>query len=266
MGGAIATRIAGAGFPMRIWARRPEVLGAFAGPQVHAAATPAELASQVDLVGICVWDDTAVRDVMTGPDGVLAGSKTGTVIAVHSTVSPTTVRELADAAVELGAVLLDAPVSGGRDAALNGGLVVAVGGDSAAVERSRPVFASFGDPVIHLGPVGSGQFAKLINNSLLSANLAVADDALTLAQALGLEPNALAEVVRHGSGRSFGLDIAAAARGSLEIRQRTATALRKDVLCLTTQAAQRECSAAALLTHAARQGIERLNLPSGWEK
>ena len=266
MGGAIATRIIGAGFHTRLWARRPEALNAFSGPDVHTAATPAELAADVDLVGVCVWDDQAVREVLHGPDGVLAGCRPGTVIAIHSTVSPGTVRESACAAQERGAVLLDAPVSGGREVALAGGLVLAVGGDQAAVERSRPVFASFGDPVIHVGPVGAGQFAKLINNALLAANLALGDDALTLAQALGLEPSALAEVIRHGSGRSFGLDVALMARASADIRERTAAPLRKDVACLTTEAAPRECADAALFTHAARQGVERLNIPRGWER
>lgn len=259
MGGAIATRIIGAGFPTRLWARRPQVLNEFAG--VEKAITPAALAADVDLVGICVWDDAAVRDVLNGPDGVLAGSRRDTVIAIHSTVSPATVIEAAEAARGSGAVVVDAPVSGGRDVALAGALVVAVGGDADAVARCRPVFATFADKVIHLGPVGAGQYAKLINNALLAANLAVGDDALSLAEALGLVPDALAEVVRYGSGRSFGLDVALGARASADVRERTATSLQKDVSCLTVQAAPAECAEVALFTHAARQGIERLSIP-----
>ena len=266
MGGAIASRIIRAGFPTRLWARRPEVLDDFAGPTVQSAATPAELAAGVDLVGICVWDDQAVRDVLYGNDGVLAGAREGTVIAIHSTVLPETVRAAEEAAAVRGLMLVDAPVSGGRDVALSGGLVVAVGGDQAAVERCRDVFASFGAQVIHLGPVGTGQFAKLINNSLLAANLAVADDAIALAQSLGMEPTALAEVIRNGSGRSFGFDVALLTRASADARTQTANALRKDVGCLTVDAAPHECADAALFTHAARQGVERLNLPPGRER
>jgi 3-hydroxyisobutyrate dehydrogenase len=266
MGGAIATRIIGAGFPTRLWARRPEALNDFTGAAVEKSCTPAALAANVDLVGICVWDDAAVHDVLCGADGVLAGCRPGTVIAIHSTVSPATVIESAAAAEESGAVVIDAPVSGGRDVALSGGLVVAVGGDTNVVERCKPVFSALGDKVIHVGPVGAGQYAKLINNALLAANLAVGDDALSLAQALGIAPDALAEVVRHGSGRSFGLDVALAARMSVDIRERTATPLRKDVSCLTVQAAPSECADAALFTRAARQGVERLSLPPGWER
>src|SRR5579875_2511609 len=163
MGGAIVSQIIGAGYATHLWARRPEVLDAFSGPAVHRADTPALLAGAVDLVGICVWDDAAVRDVLYGSDGVLAGCRPGTVVAIHSTVLPATVVEAAQAAAECGVAVVDAPVSGGREVALSGGLVVAAGGDDAAVERARPVFATFGDPVIHLGPVGAGQFAKLIN-------------------------------------------------------------------------------------------------------
>ena len=112
---------------------------------------------------------------------------------------------------------------------------------------------------------GAGQYAKLINNALLAANLAVGDDALSLAEALGIPPDALAEVVRHGSGRSFGFGVALAARMAADIRQRTTTPLRKDVSCLTVQA-PRECADAALFTRAARQGVERLSLPPGWER
>jgi 3-hydroxyisobutyrate dehydrogenase-like beta-hydroxyacid dehydrogenase len=266
MGGAIASRIIGAGFPTRLWARRPEALEAFTGPEVRTAATPAELAAGVDLVGICVWDDHAVGDVLYGNDGVLAGAREGTVIAIHSTVLPATVREAAAAAADRGVMLVDAPVSGGREVALSGNLVVAVGGDAAAVERCRPVFAAFGAQVFHLGPVGAGQFAKLINNSLLAANLAVADDAIALAQSLGMEPTALAEVIRHGSGRSFGFDVALLTRDSADARNQAAELLRKDVCCLTVDAAPNECADAALFTLAARQGVERLNVPPGWER
>jgi 3-hydroxyisobutyrate dehydrogenase len=262
MGGAIATRIIGAGFPTRLWARRPEALSNFTGA-AETATTPAALAADVDLVGICVWDDAGLSDVLYGPDGVLAGCRPGTVIAIHSTVSPVAVVEAADAAEKSGAVVIDAPVSGGRDLALSGGLVVAVGGEADTVERCRPIFGTFGDRVIHLGPVGAGQYAKLINNALLAANLAIGDDALSLAAALGLAPDALAEVVRHGSGRSFGLDVALGARMSAEVRERTAVALGKDVGCLTVKAAPGECAEAALFTRAARQGVELLSVPSG---
>jgi 3-hydroxyisobutyrate dehydrogenase-like beta-hydroxyacid dehydrogenase len=265
MGGAIATRIIGAGFPTVLWARRPEALASFEGAHVETAQSPAELAARADLIGICVWADEDVREVLLGDHGVLAGCRPGTVVAIHATVQPATCRELAAAAAERGAIVLDAPVSGGRNVALAGSLVVAVGGDEAAVERCRPVFATFGDPVIHLGQVGTGQFAKLVNNTLLAANLALADDALTLAQALGVEPDAMAQMLRNGSGRSYALDVTAAVRASAEKRRGALVPLEKDVGCLTSDAAPRECASAALLVDAATEAVRRLaDPPTGW--
>jgi 3-hydroxyisobutyrate dehydrogenase len=261
MGGALATRIIGAGFPTMLWARRPEALTSFAGPGVETASTPAELAAAVDLIGICVWDDNAVREVVCGRDGVLAGCRPGTAIAIHSTVHPNTCHELDEAAAQRGVVILDAPVSGGREVALAGKLAVAVGADEDTFDRCRPVFESFGDPVIHLGPVGTGQFAKLVNNALLAAHLALANDALALAPSLGMQPDALVQLLRHGSGRSYALDVAVAGRASGAIRERTAVPLRKDVDCLN---AVLSGSDAAVLTFAAGVGVRRLADAGRW--
>jgi 3-hydroxyisobutyrate dehydrogenase-like beta-hydroxyacid dehydrogenase len=261
MGGALATRIIGAGFPTVLWARRRHVLTSFEEAGAEAAPTPADLAAGVDMVGICVWDDDAVRQVMNGPQGVLAGCRPGTVVAIHSTVLPATCRELATVAADRGVVVVDAPVSGGRDVALAGKLVVAVGGDEGTVARIGPVLASFGDPVIHVGRVGTGQVAKLVNNNLLAANLALADDALTLAEMLGIPYQEIGQVLRHGSGRSFALEVAIAGRTSAEIREQTAVPLSKDVRCLVEQAAPRECAEVALFTRAARAGVQRVAEP-----
>jgi 3-hydroxyisobutyrate dehydrogenase len=260
MGGAIASRVIDAGIPTVLWARRPEALAAFDGPDVAVAATPAELAAAVDLVGVCVWADDDVRAVLEGDDGVLAGCEPGTVVAIHSTVLPATCRDLARTAAERGAVVLDAPVSGGRTAALAGSLVVAVGGDDATVQRCRPVFELFGDPVVHLGPVGAGLFAKLVSNALLAANLAVADDALALGEALGIRPDALVEVLRRGSGRSFAVEVAMRARLSPETREQIRRPLEKDVAALTS-AAPAACDEAPALTAAAAKAIARLAGP-----
>jgi 3-hydroxyisobutyrate dehydrogenase len=111
MGGAMARQVIAAGWPTVLWARRPEVLGAFDAPNVEAAATPAALAAVADLVGVCVWADDDVREVVAGDDGLLAGCRPGTVVAVHSTVSPATCRQLAELAAPRGVAVLDAPPS-----------------------------------------------------------------------------------------------------------------------------------------------------------
>ena len=266
IGGAMVTRIIGAGFPIVLWARRPEALAPFLGGLVETAESPADLASRADIVGICVWSDDDVRDVMLGERGVLAGCRPGTVVAIHSTTQPGTCRVLANAARELDVAVIDAPVSGGRDGALAGTLVVAVAGDERAADRCRPLFASFSDEVVHLGPVGSAQFAKLVNNALLAANLTLADDALTIGALLGIRPEALAQVLRRGTGRSYALDVALGARGSAETRRAALPFLEKDVQSLTTGDAAPECAeSASLLAAAATEAVRRLSTPpAGW--
>ncbi|PAK24173.1 6-phosphogluconate dehydrogenase [Streptomyces sp. alain-838] len=203
-GGPMARRIAEAGITTTLWARRPEALDAFRDTGAATAGSPARLAAASDLVCLCVLDDAAVEEVVTGRDGVLEGMAEGGVIAVHSTVHPDTVERLAERAADRGVTVLDAPVSGGGPGAEQGRLLVMLGGDADAVERCRPVFATHGDPVVHLGPVGAGQRAKLINNLLLAANMGVAEGAFALAQDLGVDPAQLSVVLEHGSGRSFG--------------------------------------------------------------
>ena len=261
MGGAMAQRIIDAGFPTVLWARRREALAPFAGESVETAETPADLAARADLVCVCVWADDDVREVLGGKSGVLAGCRPGTIVAIHSTIAPATSRELADAATERDVTVLDVPVSGGRDVALAGSLAVAVGGDEEAAERCRPVFETYGDQVLHVGPVGAAQSLKLVNNALLSANLAVADDALTVGAALGIKPEAMQQLLRSGSGRSYALDVVIGARGSSEIRAAARPALEKDVHALAAAAD----GDAALLLQAAEEAVQRLgDPPPGW--
>jgi 3-hydroxyisobutyrate dehydrogenase len=257
----MATRIIDAGWPTILWARRPEAPKAFDAPNVEIADSPAALAAQSDLVGICVWADDDAREVVAGDAGVLAGCREGTVVALHSTVLPATCRELADMATARGVVVLDAPVTGGRKLALAGALAMAIGGELAALERCKPVFDSFASTVVRLGDVGSGQVAKLLNNTLLAANLALADDALTLGEAFGLDAPALAQLLRCGSGRSYALDVALASRTSAATRRAALPALEKDVHGLAADLAAGG-RATSLLCHVAAEAIRRLRDPA----
>jgi 3-hydroxyisobutyrate dehydrogenase len=212
----MARRITEAGYPLTLWARRPLTLEAFADTAAKTASTPAELAAGSDVIGLCVRDDHDIREVTFGDDGILAGITPGAIIAVHSTVHPDTVRELSALAAQKGAFVVDAPVSGGQPAASAGRLLVMVGGSAEVVERARPVFSTYGDPVVHLGPLGAGQVTKLLNNTLFTAHLAVAVSLLTLGRDLDVDPVALAQVLGHGSSRSYALASVADAGGTLD--------------------------------------------------
>jgi 3-hydroxyisobutyrate dehydrogenase-like beta-hydroxyacid dehydrogenase len=229
-GGPIARRIVEAGFPVTLWARRATALEPFADTGAKVASSPAELASVSDVVCVCVVGDADVEEVLTRPDGVLAGLGSGGVVVVHSTVHPDTCRRLAVSVGAQGGALVDAPVSGGGPAAAAGRLLVMAGGDPGVVEYCRPVFAAYGDPVVYLGPVGSGQVTKLLNNLLFTAHLATAVSVLELGRSLDVDPGRLAEVISHGSGESFALARIADAGGTLDrIAAYAGPLLRKDV-------------------------------------
>jgi len=234
-GGPMARRIIEAGYPVTLWARRPATLEPFADTDAKIAGSPAELAAASDLVCVCVRDDADTEEVV---DAVLGGLAAGGVIAVHSTVHPDTCLRLAERAQAGGVRLIDAPVSGGAPAAQAGRLLVMAGGDEEAVEFCRPVFGSYGDPVVHLGPVGSGQVTKLLNNAAFTAHLGVAVSLLALGQSLGVDQLRLADVISHGSGNSFALERVAAAGGTLaRIGQHAGHLLRKDVQLIADVAA-----------------------------
>lgn len=201
-GGPMARRIAQGGFDTTLWARRPASLEPYADTPARTAATPAELGAASDLVCLCVVGDDDVREVLGGENGVLAGMAPGGVVAIHSTIHPDTCREIAEQAAAQGVTVIDAPVSGGAPAVEQGTLMVMVGGDAEVVEKVRPVFATYSDAIVHLGGLGSGQVAKILNNLLFSANLGAAMSTLELGDALGIARDRLCEVLHRGSATS----------------------------------------------------------------
>lgn len=250
-GAPMARRIIDSGFATTLWARRPASVEPYADTPATVAASPRELAAASDLVCLCVINDDDVEAVLTREDGVLAGLANGGVVAVHSTIHPDTCRRLAATAAEQGVSLIDAPVSGGGIAAAEGRLLVMAGGDPDVVERCRPVFASYGDPVVHMGPVGSGQLTKLLNNVLFTANLATAASTLHLGRALDVDPHRLAEVIANGTANSFALGRISAAGGTLErIAAHAGELLAKDVQLVTDLADTADATEGAVLTAA----------------
>ncbi|MEV7983122.1 NAD(P)-dependent oxidoreductase [Streptomyces sp. NPDC086519] len=258
-GAPMARRIVDAGYPTTLWARRPVTLLPFADTPAERAASPADLAAASDLVCLCVVDDVGVEEVLTGEHGVLAGLPRGGVVAVHSTVHPDTCRRLADRARTHGVTLIDAPVSGGGPAAVEGRLVVMAGGEPGTVDYCRPVFETYADPVVHMGPLGTGQLAKLLNNALFTANLATAADTLALGRDLAVDPAALARVLTNGSAAGFALNRVAAAGGTLDrFAAHAGPLLRKDVRLLTDVAAAAGAGPDIVLT-AAESALALMN-------
>jgi len=245
-GGPMARRIVESGYPTTLWARRPATLEPFADTPAKVAESPAELAAASDLVCLCVVGDADVEEI-TGEHGLLAAMTPGSIIAVHSTVHPDTCQKLAKNAAVRDVSVVDAPVSGGGPAASQGRLLVMVGGDADVVERCRPVFETYADPVVHLGELGSGQTTKLLNNLLFTANLGTAAATLSLAEALGVSPERLTQVVARSSGNSFALNALGGIGGLERLAGLAGTLLQKDVRLVVDLAGQAAAHGGAVL-------------------
>jgi 3-hydroxyisobutyrate dehydrogenase-like beta-hydroxyacid dehydrogenase len=198
----MARCIVESGFPLTLWARRAESFEPYADTNAMAASTPAELGSASDIVGICVVNDADVEAVLLGAEGVLAGMSPGGVVAIHSTIHPDTCRRIAERAAERDIGVIDAPVSGGGGMAAERKLLVMVGGDDGHVATCHPVLETYGDPIVHLGPLGSGQLAKLLNNLVFTAQLTIGLETFAFADELGMDRAAVAQVLAAGSGGS----------------------------------------------------------------
>jgi 3-hydroxyisobutyrate dehydrogenase-like beta-hydroxyacid dehydrogenase len=173
-------------------------------PLAEAGATLADSVADVataDIISVTVLNDQQVRDVV---GELAANAKPGTVIAIHSTISPETAVELAEQLAPQGIHIVDAPVSGGGGAAENGELAVMVGADREVYERIKPAFKQFASLVVHAGPPGAGTRMKLARTMLTFISYAAAGEAMKLADQAGISVQQLGRVVRHTDAQSGG--------------------------------------------------------------
>jgi 3-hydroxyisobutyrate dehydrogenase-like beta-hydroxyacid dehydrogenase len=203
-GAPIARRILYGGYPTLIWARRPEALEVFRDSEAIVADSVTELARQAEHVAVCVVGDDGVTEIC---HQIFAAMKTGGRVVIHSTILPKTCISLAHEADARGITLIDAPVSGGQPAAEAGTLTVMLGATPEAVEQVRPVLETFAGLIVHVGGVGTAQKAKLINNSLLVANMGLLHSAVTAGVAEGLDRDQLIHLLGASSARSFALQV-----------------------------------------------------------
>ncbi|MBM7062145.1 NAD(P)-dependent oxidoreductase [Pseudomonas sp. UL073] len=175
----------------------------FAG---ESAATPREAALGAELVMTCVGNDEDLRSVLLGEDGAFKGMAPGSILVDHTTASAEVARELAVLAAESELGFLDAPVSGGQAGAEAGMLSVMVGGEPAFYQRAAPVIESYAKMVKLLGPVGSGQLTKMVNQICVGGLIQALAEALNFAQAAGLDAQAAMQVISHGAAQSWQLE------------------------------------------------------------
>ncbi|SDD75650.1 3-hydroxyisobutyrate dehydrogenase [Rhodospira trueperi] len=203
MGGPMAANLIKAGHAVRAFdldaeaMRRAEAVGAVA---VGSAVATAEGA---DVVMTMLPMGRHVRSVLTGPDGVFMAAAPGTLFIDSSTIDVDTARAVGEAAAKAGHVMLDAPVSGGVPGAEAATLAFMVGGEAEAFERARPLLEAMGRTIVHTGPSGSGQAAKICNNMMAGIQMLGVSEAFALGRRLGLDPARLFEVASQSSGQCW---------------------------------------------------------------
>lgn len=204
-GAPMARAVAEAGFDLHAWARNEAAYDTLEGIPHIAHETPAHLAREVDVLAVCLNVDANVEEVLVDR-GALAALPRGAIVVNHGTGLPAYAEHLTALAVPHGVAVLDAPVSGGRAAAVTKSLTTMVGGPDPAFDAAVTVFESFSTRVAHVGGAGAGQMTKLLNNALLMANQDNLRHLIALADSLRVDVEQLAGVIRAGTGTSRALE------------------------------------------------------------
>jgi 3-hydroxyisobutyrate dehydrogenase len=202
IGAPMAAHLARPG-PLTVWNRTGARAAEFAARHGAAvAATPREAAA-ADVVITCLGTSADVAALLDGPDGMLAGFRPGALFLDCTSGDPASSRRIAARMAERGVAFADAPVSGGTNGAETGTLTVMVGSDEETFARARPVLATFGQRIEHVGPVGAGDALKSVNNALLALNILAVGEGMCALVKAGVAPRVALEVLNASSGRSF---------------------------------------------------------------
>jgi 3-hydroxyisobutyrate dehydrogenase len=203
MGGAMAANVARAGFPVTAWNRSPGRTGALAELGIRLAPTAAGVAAGSDVIVTIVSDTPDVEAVLFGTAGVADGAVAGSLVIDMSTISPSATRDFASRLQSNGVAMLDAPVSGGSEGARQGTLSIFVGGSAEDLERARPVLATMGTTITHVGPIGSGQAVKAVNQVILAGAYLGVAEGIVLAIKSGLDVTQVVAALSGGAAQSW---------------------------------------------------------------
>jgi 3-hydroxyisobutyrate dehydrogenase len=207
MGYPMAGHLARAGHAVTVYnrtgAKAEQWVGEYGG---KSAATPAAAAENAEIVFACVGNDDDLRSITTGEKGAFSAMRGGAIFVDHTTASAEVARELAAAAGAKGFAFVDAPVSGGNLGAINGALTVMCGGDTAAFDTVRPVAMAFAKAMTLLGPSGSGQLAKMVNQIAIAGLVQGLSEAIAFGRKAGLDMKAVLEVIGKGAAQSWQMD------------------------------------------------------------
>lgn len=205
----MAKNLLKAGFPLVVHSRSPGPVDDLVAHGARRADSPAAIARHATRIITMLPDSPDVELVLDGPDGVFTAVHPGTIIVDCSSIAPTAARRFAERASEVGATLLDAPVSGGEIGAISGTLSIMVGGDADAFAEVKPILDAMGNPekVIRVGESGAGQITKVCNQMVIGGTLAVVSEAFALARKAGVDPAKVREALLGGFAASRVLEV-----------------------------------------------------------
>lgn len=206
MGKPMAINIAKAGFDLMVYDIRQEPLRELGTLGVKIARSAKEVGEYADIIEIAVLDDAQVEAVVFGDAGVLMGARAGAIVAIHSTVLPKTLKAITENASSKNIIIVDAPISGGETGAYEQRLCYMVGGSRESVDQCREVFATSGAEILHLGEVGTGTAAKIINQILVCINMLAMFEGVSVAEKAGLDVKLLQKVIHNSAGQSYMAD------------------------------------------------------------
>ncbi len=265
MGLPMAVNLVKAGHAVRGFDLVRDARDEFAAAGGTAASELADAVADASVLVTMLPAGSHVRDVLTRADGVFAHAASGALLIDSSTIDVRTSRDMAEEAAARGVAMLDAPVSGGTTGAAAGTLTFMVGGEVEAFARAKPILASMGRNIVHTGPSGAGQAAKVCNNLMLGITMAGVSEAFALADKLGLDQQALFDVASTSSGQCWALTSYCPVPGPVpaspanrEYAPGFAVDLMLKDLTLATEA-ERDHRAASLLGEAARSVYARLS-------
>lgn len=207
MGHPIVSRLLDSGYPLFIFARRPEATKSLVAKGATLCATPAEASAKATVCFTMVSDTPDVEAVILANDGLAAGAKPGSVIVDMSTISPETTRVIAKQLTERKIEMLDAPVSGGEQGAIAGTLSIMVGGKEAIYRRVLPIFKIIGENIVHVGKHGAGQVAKACNQLLVAQTIIATSEAIEFAKAEKVDPAQVRKALLGGFANSKILEV-----------------------------------------------------------
>ncbi|QOR38228.1 NAD(P)-dependent oxidoreductase [Billgrantia diversa] len=207
MGYPMAGHLARAGLEVRVYNRTEAKAKAWTGEHGGSHhATPAEAAQGADLVLVCVGNDDDVRQVTVGEQGALSGMSTGSLLVDHTTASADLAEQLDAACRERGIGFIDAPVSGGQQGAENGMLTIMCGGEQPDYARAEPILAHYARAVSLMGPAGSGQLTKMVNQICIAGLVQGLAEGLHFAEQAGLDQQRVVDVISKGAAGSWQME------------------------------------------------------------